>query len=63
MIEFETFVGDLSDANQAQCHELRGERPSGDDVILIAKRFMSDAEPYKVQVLLSASQCTALRRG
>ena len=53
---------DPSSYGQCVCEELRGERPSGDDVILIAKKFMASPEPYKVVVLLSAEQSATLRK-
>jgi len=53
---------DPASFGQVQCEELRGQPRSGDDLILIAKKFMASPEPYKVVVLLSAEQCATLRK-
>ena len=53
---------DPSSYGHCECEELRGQPRSGEDVILIAKKFMASPEPYKVVVLLSAEQCATLRK-
>ena len=42
--------------------EIRGSQPSGDDVVLVAKRFMADTDPVHVVVVLTAGQADALRQ-
>ncbi len=42
--------------------EIRGETPSGDDILLLAKKFMADPEPYKIATVLTASQAADIRR-
>ena len=53
---------DPSSYGHCECEELRRQPRSGEDVILIAKKFMASPEPYKVVVLLSAEQCATLRK-
>lgn len=54
---------DIDPASYGRCSvdEIRGSQPHGDDVILIAKVFMADAEPYAVKTLLTAEQASALQ--
>ena len=47
---------------RVECQEVRGHRPCEDDVILIAKKFMADPEPFKVQVVLTSEEAAVLRR-
>ena len=42
--------------------EIRGETPSGDDILLLARKFMADPEPYKIATVLTASQAADIRR-
>ncbi len=42
--------------------EIRGEPRSGDDILLLAKKFMADPEPYKIATVLTASQAADIRR-
>lgn len=42
--------------------ELPGSPVQGEDVILIAKRYMADPEPYKIVTVVSADQAAILRR-
>ena len=42
--------------------ELPGSPVQGEDVILIAKRYMADPEPYKIVTVVAADQAAILRR-
>lgn len=42
--------------------EIRNAEQSGDDLILLAKRFMADSEPFQVVTLMTAEQAATLRR-
>ena len=44
------------------CQEVRGHQPCEDDIILIAKKFMADPEPFRVQVVLTSEEAAILRR-
>ena len=46
----------------AQVEELRQSDPSGDDVLLIVKKFMADTDPIRVVVAVSALQAESLRQ-
>ncbi|CAE7405194.1 unnamed protein product [Symbiodinium sp. CCMP2592] len=54
---------DLSPASFGQCRveEISGSAPSGKDVLLLAKRWMSDPEPFRVVCLMPAATCGVLR--
>ena len=55
---------DLSPASYgtAEVRELRGNTPTGDDVMLLAKRFMADDGPYYAATMVSAAEAEVLRR-
>ena len=55
---------DIDAASYGHCEvqEIRDAEQSGDDLILIAKRFMADSEPFKVVTLMTAEQAATLRR-
>lgn len=55
---------DLSPASYGTCavEEVPGSAPSGGDVLLLAKRFMADPEPYKVLVVMPAAHAANLQR-
>lgn len=55
---------DIDAASYGHCEvqEIRDAEQSGDDIILIAKRFMADSEPFKVTTLMTAEQAATLRR-
>ena len=55
---------DISPASYgtAQVEELRQSDPSGDDVLLIVKKFMADTDPIRVVVAVSALQAESLRQ-
>ena len=43
--------------------EIRGEREhNGNDLLLVAKKFMADPEPYKIATVLTAAECATIRR-
>ena len=54
---------DLSPASFGQCEveEISGSTPDGKDVILVVKRWMSDAEPCRVVCVMSAATRGILR--
>ena len=53
---------DPSSYGTCQTEEIRGAPASEDDILLIAKAFMSDPEPYKVKVLLTAADASTFRK-
>ena len=55
---------DISPASYGSCsiEEIPGSTASGGDVLLLAKRFMADPEPFKVVVVLSATRAASLQR-
>lgn len=42
--------------------EIRGSQSAGEDILLLAKKFMADPEPYRVVTVLTAEQAAILRR-
>ena len=55
---------DISPASygSVEVEEIRGSQPSGDDVLLLVKKFMADTSPIRVVVALSSSQAQSLRQ-
>ncbi|CAK9104005.1 unnamed protein product [Durusdinium trenchii] len=53
---------DASSYGHCEVQEIRNAEQSGDDLILLAKRFMADSEPFQVVTLMTAEQAATLRR-
>ena len=55
---------DIDPASYGRCEveEIRGNQPDENDIILIAKRFMADPEPYRVITLISAEDAATFRK-
>lgn len=54
---------DLDPSSFGKCsiEEIRGSKPHGSDLIVLAKRYMADIEPFRVICLLPAAVCLQLR--
>ena len=55
---------DIDPASYGRCEieEIRGARRDENDIILIAKRFMADPEPYRVITLVTAEDAATFRK-
>ncbi|CAK9032211.1 unnamed protein product, partial [Durusdinium trenchii] len=53
---------DAASYGRVEVSEIRGATPQPEDILLIAKKYMADPEPYKIVTLLTVDQAAEIRR-
>ena len=53
---------DPSSYGSVTVEEIRGQTQDGNDLLLVAKKFLADPQPFKIVTILPASQCALIRR-